>query len=97
MYVPLAQALCEEKLVHAIREFVKDNLGPVFTTSPPVSMEDIHAATSNITPCVFILSSGADPTGILLRFASDQEMSDRLHIISLGQGQGPKASLLKQA
>ncbi len=38
-----------------------------------------------------MLSSGADPTGILLRFAEERRYRERLHVISLGQGQGPKA------
>ena len=40
------------------------------------------------------LPPGADPTNLLLRFASDMEMNERLHVISLGQGQGPKAQKL---
>jgi dynein heavy chain, axonemal len=40
------------------------------------------------------LSTGADPTGTLLRFARKKGYGDRLHIVSLGQGQGPVASAL---
>lgn len=32
-------------------------------------MEDIYADLDNKTPCIFILSTGADPTSMLLRFA----------------------------
>jgi dynein heavy chain len=41
-----------------------------------------------------VLSSGADPTGMLLRFAKKSGYGDRLHIVSLGQGQGPYAKQL---
>lgn len=37
--------------------------------SPAASMEDIYADLDNKTPCIFILSTGADPTSMLLRFA----------------------------
>lgn len=59
-----------------------------------VSMEDIYNDIDAKTPCIFVLSSGADPTAMLLRFAKDRGYSERLHVISLGQGQGPHAEAL---
>ena len=84
----------EEKVVFAIKDFVANNLGKRFVESPPVSMADIHADTDCSTPVVFILSVGADPTGLLLSFAKQRSYSERLHLISLGQGQGPRARAL---
>ena len=48
------------------------------------------------TPCIFILSTGADPTSMLQRFAEKKGWApgERLHMISLGQGQGPIAEML---
>lgn len=48
----------------------------------------------NKTPCIFVLSTGADPTNMLLRFAKKRDYADRLHVVSLGQGQGPYAKYL---
>lgn len=69
-------------------------LGSTFVRSSPVSMDDIYKDTDMKTPCIFVLSSGADPTGMLLRFAKDMNYTERLHVISLGQGQGARAEAL---
>lgn len=90
----LVKALREDKLQASIAAFVSKKLGPKFAESPNASMEDIYKDLDNITPCIFILSSGADPTGMLLRFAKKSGYGDRLNIVSLGQGQGPFAKQL---
>lgn len=43
-----------------------------------------------------MLSTGADPTQMLLRFAAAEDYESKLHIISLGQGQGPRAQKLME-
>ena len=50
--------------------------------------------TTTTTPCVFVLSQGADPTNLLIQFAGSMNYQDRLRVISLGQGQGPRAEAL---
>eukprot|EP00913_Durusdinium_trenchii_P002999 g2772.t1 len=47
-------------------------------------------------PLIFVLSSGADPTDYLVKLARDFDSQERLHFISLGQGQGQKAENLIQ-
>jgi len=90
----LIKALREDKLQRSISSFVADSIGQEFAESPLTSMRDIYRDLSNKTPCIFILSTGADPTGMLLRFAAENQYGDRLHIVSLGQGQGPVAKAL---
>jgi hypothetical protein len=48
------------------------------------------------TPLIFVLVSGADPTQYLFNLAKAQgyELGSNLHLISLGQGQGPIAERL---
>jgi len=88
----------EEKLVFAVKDFVVQNLGRTFVESPPVRMADIHGETRADVPVVFILSVGADPTGLLFSYAKQVDYSSRLQLISLGQGQGPRAqALIRQA
>lgn len=84
----------EEKLLEAMTLFVETNLGRRFIEFPPIPMEEIYAATDNTTPLIFVLSQGADPTNMLVRFAKDMKYQDRLSVISLGQGQGPHAERL---
>jgi len=90
----LIKALREDRLQASISSFVSKKLGPRFAESPTASMDDIYKDLTNSTPCIFILSKGADPTGMLLRFAKKRNYDDRYSIVSLGQGQGPVAMKL---
>jgi len=66
-------------------------LGQFFIENPSVTMEVVYNDTDVKTPLIFILSQGADPTSQLIKFAKDKGFQDKLNVISLGQGQGPKA------
>ncbi|XP_044766447.1 dynein axonemal heavy chain 6 [Coccinella septempunctata] len=88
------KTLKEEKLVFAITEFVKMKLGQAFIESPQVSLQLLYQDTSNTVPLVFILSTGSDPFGSFMRFATEMGFSKRVQSISLGQGQGPVAEKL---
>ena len=90
----LVKSLCEHRLQECIAYFVGKNIGEKFSESPNASMADIYRDLDNKTPCIFILSTGADPTATLLRFAKKMDYADRLHIVSLGQGQGVVAQKL---
>lgn len=90
----LIKTLREDRLQHSISSFVAKHLGKEFAQAPVATMEDIYPEMDCKSPCIFILSQGSDPTGTLLRFAKTKGYSDRLHIVSLGQGQGPIAKRL---
>lgn len=57
-------------------------------------MDVIYVDTDVKTPLIFVLSAGADPTSSLIKFAKERNYAERLQVISLGQGQGPKAEKL---
>lgn len=86
----------EEKLIFACSQYVAGKLGSEFTEPPPWALDDVFPDTSCRTPIIFILSTGADPTAMLQRFAEKcgYVTGERLHMISLGQGQGPIAEML---
>ncbi len=70
-------------------DFVSDNLGPQFVESPPVKLSTLYEDTSNITPLVFVLSSGSDPMSAFLRFAKEMNYMERyirLHFLGNWEG-----------
>ncbi|CAM9503223.1 unnamed protein product, partial [Hapterophycus canaliculatus] len=55
------------------------------------SFSQVFADVDDKTPCVFVLSRGADPMALLLKFATFVGMENQLEVVSLGKGQGPRA------
>ncbi|CAG9860518.1 unnamed protein product [Phyllotreta striolata] len=90
----LVKTMQEEKLIFCITQFVRMKLGQTFIESPMVSIKMLYQDTSNAIPLIFVLSTGSDPTGAFLKFASDMGFLERVRSISLGQGQGPIAEKL---
>ena len=92
----LVKVFREEKAVTAAQQYVGIELGETFTEAPPWTLDDVFPDTDCRTPVVFILSTGADPSAMLQRFATKKGWlpGERLHIVSLGQGQGPVAEAL---
>eukprot|EP00040_Diaphanoeca_grandis_P037927 m.251570 g.251570 ORF g.251570 m.251570 type:complete len:3992 (+) comp33898_c0_seq1:283-12258(+) len=87
-----------DKVVHAARAFVEDNLGPKFTQPPPFDLSLVYADSIPSSPLIFVLSPGADPMAALMKFGSDKGFEgDRFETISLGQGQGPIAARFIEA
>ncbi|KAF1329905.1 Dynein heavy chain, partial [Globisporangium splendens] len=88
----LIRWLREEALVEAVKVYISESLGSKFVISENLSMNEVLADMDKVTPCLFILSSGADPKSILDRFAREKAFYDeKYHVTSLGQGQGPVA------
>merc|ERR1719271_1341706 len=74
-----------------VQQHTRQSLGSDFVVFPTPTMAEIYADSTQSTPVVFVLTTGADPTGMLLRFCQEMGMESSLGVISLGQGQGPKA------
>jgi len=90
----LLKTLKFEKVTFGISQFVELNLGKQFVSLPPTELSQVFKDSDKTTPIIFVLSTGADPQGVLLRFAKDIHYDSRLHNLSLGQGQGVKAEKL---
>lgn len=92
----IIKLLRQEKIVFAVAEYVRGAMGSEFTEPAPWRLEDVYPDTNCRTPVIFILSTGADPTAMLQRFAEKMGWTpgERLHMISLGQGQGRIAEMM---
>jgi len=75
-------------VIPAVTNFVARKLGKSFVEPPPFDLEKSFGDSSPLTPLIFILSYGADPTMALLKFAQDKGFKgEKFNSISLGQGQ----------
>ena len=77
----MMQASCcacrPDKVVPAVQDFVEAQLGRKFVEPPVFDLKACHADSTPITPLIFVLSAGSDPTAALLQFAAEKDMSSR--------------------
>jgi len=84
-------------LTNAIISFITEQVGQKFVEPPTFDIAKSYADSVNTTPLIFILSPGTDPVSDVIQFAEKLGMAKRFESISLGQGQGPKATKLIEA
>lgn len=92
----IIKALRENFLQLVVRHVVEAEMGSHYIVSPPFDLVGCFKDSKKTMPLIFVLSAGADPTDYLVKLARDFEYEERLHFISLGQGQGQKAENLIQ-
>ncbi|CAG9466170.1 unnamed protein product [Pedinophyceae sp. YPF-701] len=90
----LLRCLRPDKVVPAVRAFVAATMGQRFIEPPPFDLEGSYRESSCVVPLLFVLSPGSDPTAALLSFADGMGYGSKIGVISMGQGQGPKAAKL---
>ncbi|XP_037937177.1 dynein heavy chain 6, axonemal [Teleopsis dalmanni] len=76
--------------------YLRSTVGKYFTEASATGnqLKVVFLDTSNVTPLVFVLTTGSDPMSNFLRFAEEMKYMDKFYSISLGQGQGPIAESL---
>ncbi|XP_075130611.1 dynein axonemal heavy chain 3-like [Leptodactylus fuscus] len=89
------RCLRPDKVIPAVQQFIIDKMGPTYIDPPTFDLQHSYMDSTSSIPLIFVLSSGADPLELLIKFAEEQEMGGmNLQTISLGQGQGPIARKL---
>ena len=86
-----------EVLLLGCIDYVKKEIGQYYIEGSAGTIENVYQDSINTSPIIFILSQGADPTIMLLKFAEDHKYREKMVMLSLGQGQGPAAKRLIQA
>lgn len=80
-----------DKMITAIQEYITEKLGPEFLDPPTFDLGQSFKDSSVTIPLIFVLSPGADPANDFMKFAEEMKFGRKYEMISLGQGQGPKA------
>ncbi len=77
-----------DRIYRAITEYVTKIMGEKYVTPPIISFESIFEQSTPLSPIVFILSAGSDPTSDLMKLADRTGFGvNKLKYLSLGQGQ----------
>jgi dynein heavy chain len=85
----ILRCLRPDRILFAARSFISANLGPAFVDPPELKLNEIFHASNNVTPIIFVLSPGVDPTANLNKLAYEE--GQEIEAVSLGQGQTPIA------
>jgi dynein heavy chain len=80
-----------DKIPDGVMLYVIEMLGSPFVEPPPFDLMACYKDSNLLSPLVFVLSKGSDPTKAVLSFAQRMKMDKKIRMLSLGQGQGPKA------
>mgnify|MGYP000067473068 CR=1 FL=1 len=83
-----------DKMIQAVQNFCSAKLDPKFIVPPPFDLAGCFEDSSVISPLIFVLSTGSDPTKAFYNFADNVGMRRKVDAISLGQGQGVLAARL---
>jgi dynein heavy chain, axonemal len=78
-------------LVISIQDIIMEKLGKNYLEPPPFDLMVSYAESKPQVPLLFVLTVGADPMAALLKAADRLQMKERIVLLALGQGQGPKA------
>lgn len=82
--------ICEcrpDRAVFAATTYVANALGRKFVEPPVLDLGETLGDSTPLSPLIFVLSAGVDPTQILHKLAQDRSMGSKFFTVALGQGQ----------
>jgi len=85
----IVRCLRPDRIVFATTAFIVNNLGARYTEPPVLDLNSVLGDSTPITPLIFVLSPGVDPTNQLMQLSQQKEVT--FNTIALGQGQSPHA------
>lgn len=83
----LTRSLRPDRVIFAATTYVANAIGRQYVEPPVLDLGQALADSSPLTPLIFVLSPGVDPTDQLRKLAAEKGMGDKLHTVALGQGQ----------
>jgi dynein heavy chain len=85
----LLRAIRPDRITFGATNFVKASLGEPFVKPPTFDIQKIYEGLTKNSPCLFVLSPGADPLSYLENLANDKKAT--IAQVSLGQKQTERA------
>lgn len=81
-----------DRVQRAVEYYITETMGEEYIMPPVISLDVIFDQSSPVTPVVFILSPGSDPTAELMKLGDRYGFGGgKFKYLSLGQGQEPIA------
>jgi dynein heavy chain len=87
----ILRAIRPDVCIPVIQMFISEEVGEKFIDPPPFDLRACYEDSNCSTPLVFVLTPGAAPMGELFKLAESTGFGNKLHSMSLGQGQGVHA------
>jgi dynein heavy chain, axonemal len=81
----LVRCLRPDRIIFACTSFVANNLGRKYVEPPVLDLKEVYGDSSPVSPLIFVLSPGVDPTEALKKLGVDRGMADRIFSVALGQ------------
>jgi dynein heavy chain len=81
----LVRCLRPDRIIFSCTSFVANNLGRKYIEQPVLDLKEVYGDSSPVSPLIFVLSPGVDPTDMLKKLGVDRGMADRIFSVALGQ------------
>lgn len=81
----LVRCLRPDRVLFAATAFVATNLGRKYVEPPVLDLGEVFRGSTPVSPLIFVLSPGVDPTDALRKLGAERGMADRIMTVALGQ------------